>query len=1288
MSRRKQSNPKPLKRQSDSEDADDDMEEKLGSNDEDILDKVSPGEYTTLNPTSPVTDSDNSVDRKYPSTSSGNNDVTSDISNERATDNCVSPSELDFLKSLSFPSDILSLRKVEGDEALRVGRPYVVCTAIPLQKGSSIGPFLGEHVSLSSVRQGDLVLQAHSEDGEPTFIRVLERSGAWLSFLRPVFAQSECNASVFFEGGKIWCQMIEDLPENTEVMASFSALTCKEESVQESKDEDVDVEKNLKSGMCSPTKRMSDVSSSSSPSSAAPAKPSPSHAALLFGCPYCGVRFSSGRTLDGHLTYYCSKKPQDFSVATKAVDQEQPSPRSCDDGTEQCAERKRKSPSTPDSQKEFYVKTEPESPGTRSATESPPSKMAKLVEHYKCSFCSYTADKMSSLNRHMRIHNRGGRSQTEPRPESVPVPKYETYCKHCNIQFSSVSTFNCHKEFYCSRRSGSNDGTENGSDNSSPSPNPSAISPISRASIMDSAELARLHGFMGNSPFIHGQTRVIIGPPIVAPEGVSGMPTVIVQPVVSQISSSESTEPAVVSTSRRDCDLSTTSSTEQPLDLTTPRKQTESSEEHSDIVKSEPKSPNSPLNLKSPKSQASESPHLREERETTPVTQPIVSPALVPPLLPVTQHPFFNNKPVPQVPASVSKCIDCNIVFYKHENYLIHKKHYCSGRRNRTSSPGTSSEDSVGAASTPGSKSVELESNKRARHYSSETEISDKCSHKSVSPVIQSPKSDSKLSPDASRPSSIPDEILYRFYCVPCKIKFSSSSTLKAHKKFYCPHGQESEQTVLPKKPLEDRGNSPVIDDGGNFKCDRCDSSFISARLLKLHFCTGITTATPLMRCPYCDFVTHTDVRISDHMKVHMPSKAYRCTLCGYRGNTVRGMRMHGKMHVDSGEEFADENMIEIEEPPLLPVKARHITENGPINMEAELIRLKNEPYKRRRSRKSYEKSENMVIPSERPIVNACALCGQTFTDLRSFALHIRMHEVAALQAAAANSLKCQFCEDLSENFDDLMKHIQSKHPDKFIFDHSNNMSKPESRSEHTSRSNSRASSANSHPDSVNQPASSLSPTGSHRDSNSNIVDIKPEPSENGYGSPMSDSHSKQSIKEEPQDFSDNASNRSSVHSPMSDSKIRENDSFRDEETDKHLISASVKRSEKKSPSPVTSRSYSPVMKQPSPSLKKSPTQNNDSFVQPLNVPVLDSSQMLPYYHLLPGVGPMPRLVPLATSPPTSGCTPPDSRSENSGPQYCRHCDISFKYFATFLAHKKYYCTARPSEELSSPTQA
>jgi hypothetical protein len=58
-----------------------------------------------------------------------------------------------------FLNDVLILKKVEKDEAQQMGRSFLVCSAIPLPKGSSIGPFDAEIVSLSSIRQGDMVLQ-------------------------------------------------------------------------------------------------------------------------------------------------------------------------------------------------------------------------------------------------------------------------------------------------------------------------------------------------------------------------------------------------------------------------------------------------------------------------------------------------------------------------------------------------------------------------------------------------------------------------------------------------------------------------------------------------------------------------------------------------------------------------------------------------------------------------------------------------------------------------------------------------------------------------------------------------------------------------------------------------------------------------------------------------------------------------------------------------------------------------------------------------------------------------
>jgi len=631
----------------------------------------------------------------------------------------------------------------------------------------------------------------------------------------------------------------------------------------------------------------------------------------------------------------------------------------------------------------------------------------------------------------MRIHNRGGKSSNDLMALSTLVPKFETYCKDCNIQFSSVGTYKCHKEYYCSRRPQHRDDvSENGSENStSPSPKHKLGFPNGKMSFLDAASehitKLNLQNFMNmeSTSMIPGQTRVILAPPIIA-DGNSnlsfGMPTVIVQPVMPPTSSTTET---------RSRHRETNTPSEQPLDLTTQKKQSsvdeidcKTSDQTSMKIKREPKSPHSTNSVKSPTSLVSESPKPQQSREmtpTTPTSKAAISPVITPLILPMQHLPFFSGKPIPQLPPSVSKCMDCNIVFYKHENFLIHKKHYCSSRRTRTTSPSNSSEDSNGTTSSFNVLYGHSES-KREPNHSSETDHSDRMSSKSNSP-IRTPKPERKIkTPDITKPmpAIINEEFIYRFYCIPCKIKFSSSSTLKAHKEFYCPHGKESDQSVMPKRPLEEHGGSTLGEDGGNFKCDRCESSFISARLLKLHFCTGCSNSVPLVRCTYCDFVTQSELRLTDHMKVHMPSKAYRCTLCGYRGNTVRGMRMHGKMHVDNGEDFTDENMIEIEEPPLLPVKMGTLSENGPIDMEAELIRLKNEPYKRRRSRKSFEKSENMTHPSERAFANACALCGQTFSDFATFAMHIRIHEMVALQAASARTLKCQHCDDVSDNFD------------------------------------------------------------------------------------------------------------------------------------------------------------------------------------------------------------------------------------------------------------------------------
>lgn len=129
--------------------------------------------------------------------------------------------------------------------------------------------------------------------------------------------------------------------------------------------------------------------------------------------------------------------------------------------------------------------------------------------------------------------------------------------------------------------------------------------------------------------------------------------------------------------------------------------------------------------------------------------------------------------------------------------------------------------------------------------------------------------------------------------------------------------------------------------------------------------------------CIYCDFVIQIEIRLLEYMKVYMLNKVYCCILCGYCGNIVCGMRMYGKVYLDNGEEFMDDYMIEIEELLLMLIKLGDyvLLEVGLIDVEVELICLKNEFYKRWCLRKFYEKVEYVFLIL-RNFFSMCMYCG------------------------------------------------------------------------------------------------------------------------------------------------------------------------------------------------------------------------------------------------------------------------------------------------------------------------
>lgn len=63
------------------------------------------------------------------------------------------------------------------------------------------------------------------------------------------------------------------------------------------------------------------------------------------------------------------------------------------------------------------------------------------------------------------------------------------------------------------------------------------------------------------------------------------------------------------------------------------------------------------------------------------------------------------------------------------------------------------------------------------------------------------------------------------------------------------------------------------------------------------HTCTSGPTGG--WRCPVCGAVSPTAGAAQRHMDAHQGVKAFRCTICRYKGNTLRGMRTHIKMHFE-----------------------------------------------------------------------------------------------------------------------------------------------------------------------------------------------------------------------------------------------------------------------------------------------------------------------------------------------------------------------------------------------------
>ncbi|XP_032678048.1 zinc finger protein ush isoform X3 [Odontomachus brunneus] len=515
-------------------------------------------------------------------------------------------------------------------------------------------------------------------------------------------------------------------------------------------------------------------------------------------CPPCGIRFSSASTLEAHRTYYCAHRPRLEEDAANDEDDDK-------------------------------------------------SGKYEVRKAYACPHCSYSADKKVSLNRHMRMHAASPAPPTippaNPTPTNNPVAgqttasngslneEVEKYCRNCDIRFSSLKTYRAHKTHYCSTRHVVKDSVP------TPATPQSSVkaSPPTSSSPGDSPPPQPCLALPTNPPIVLPYTvfrgaSVLAAPALPLPDTVYYLlPDGTLQPVTRGLppaTQNATMEPPAVlkaankpSTPASVVTASTSPSVLAPLDLSvrrSPGHQDEKENRMSPAPSSLPPPPGSP------RSRSSGSPRTSSigSIQTT-----AVAPS------PATEIPLrLTDLPPPPVPGvlvkqGVSRCKECNIVFCRHENFVAHKKHYCQSRGETT--------------------------------------------------VSNSPP-----------PSGTPSPPLVQLICAACGIKFASMDNLAAHQAFYCPKRPESQEH--------------------HTRCSKCKAIIEPG---SSHSCAS--SATGGWRCPVCGAVSPTAGAAQRHMDAHQGIKAFRCTICRYKGNTLRGMRTHIRMHfAKRGTDLQEENYI------------------------------------------------------------------------------------------------------------------------------------------------------------------------------------------------------------------------------------------------------------------------------------------------------------------------------------------------------------------------------------------
>ena len=237
----------------------------------------------------------------------------------------------------------------------------------------------------------------------------------------------------------------------------------------------------------------------------------------------------------------------------------------------------------------------------------------------------------------------------------------------------------------------------------------------------------------------------------------------------------------------------------------------------------------------------------------------------------------------------------------------------------------------------------------------------------------------------------------FKQQCLLCKRRFLKRSDLFQHKEsahsqspqdcFHSPDKNEVKSSRNIAKGTESATNlnahmKSVQDGKKSFKCDICDSCYISDYELKAHI-SSVHERNMLLQCEECAVSFSSQKSLYEHnLLLHEKKKPYKCNVCGYNFASTSYLQRH--------------------------IAAIH--EGKKSNNDATNLK----------KRKELENVE--IEEASRMKKNSCSYCGKTFPKNQNLITHvITIHE-------KKKPFKCDTCGDCFGTNQRLGSHINSVH--------------------------------------------------------------------------------------------------------------------------------------------------------------------------------------------------------------------------------------------------------------------